>query len=133
MKLSREQERKQLEGDGSGSWMVVDIGHDIREMEGELNQEKYLIGSNLLIFPRHLAIVGRSGHVATFDWQTGALHAELQLQETCRDITYVLYHLFPELSHTYSAVDFYMINHISLWHRKNMYSSTIEMVLSFIA
>lgn len=38
---------------------------------------------------RHLAIVGNAGHVATFDWQTGAIHAELQLQETCRDITYV--------------------------------------------
>lgn len=39
---------------------------------------------------RHLAIVGNTGHVATFDWQTGAIHAELQLQETCRDITYVI-------------------------------------------
>lgn len=38
---------------------------------------------------RHMAIVGRSGHVSTFDWQTGTVHAELQLQETCRDITYV--------------------------------------------
>lgn len=38
---------------------------------------------------RHLAIAGRSGHLATFDWQTGALHTELQVQETCRDITYV--------------------------------------------
>lgn len=38
---------------------------------------------------RHLAIVGSMGHVATFDWQTGTMHAELQLQETCRDITYV--------------------------------------------
>jgi hypothetical protein len=29
------------------------------------------------------------GHAATFDWLTGTLHAELQLQETCRDITCV--------------------------------------------
>jgi U3 small nucleolar RNA-associated protein 7 len=36
---------------------------------------------------RHLAIVGKLGHVATFDWQAGTLHTELQLQETCRDIT----------------------------------------------
>ncbi|KAF8154880.1 WD40-repeat-containing domain protein [Crassisporium funariophilum] len=35
----------------------------------------------------HLAIVGNTGHVSTFDWQTGTMHAELQLQETCRDIT----------------------------------------------
>ncbi|KAI0339331.1 BING4CT-domain-containing protein [Trametopsis cervina] len=38
---------------------------------------------------RHLAIVGRKGHVATFDWQTGTLHSELQLRETCRDITFL--------------------------------------------
>ncbi|KAG9311189.1 WD40-repeat-containing domain protein [Chiua virens] len=38
---------------------------------------------------RHLAIVGNTGHVATFDWQTGTIHAELQLQETCRDITFL--------------------------------------------
>ncbi|KAF9788262.1 BING4CT-domain-containing protein [Thelephora terrestris] len=38
---------------------------------------------------RHLAIVGLKGHVATFDWQTGTLHSELQLRETCRDITFL--------------------------------------------
>ncbi|KAH0579216.1 putative U3 small nucleolar RNA-associated protein 7 [Termitomyces sp. J132] len=38
---------------------------------------------------RHLAIAGRTGHVATFDWMTGILHSELQLQETCRDITFL--------------------------------------------
>ncbi|KAF7800151.1 hypothetical protein EIP86_011397 [Pleurotus ostreatoroseus] len=38
---------------------------------------------------RHLAIAGKQGHVATFDWQTGTLHSELQLQETCRDITFL--------------------------------------------
>ncbi|KAF9218470.1 BING4CT-domain-containing protein [Gyrodon lividus] len=38
---------------------------------------------------RHIAIVGSTGHVATFDWQTGMIHAELQLQETCRDITFL--------------------------------------------
>ena len=43
---------------------------------------------------RHLAIAGRNGHVATFDWMTGTLHSELQLQETCRDITYVSQKLF---------------------------------------
>ncbi|KAH8109904.1 BING4CT-domain-containing protein [Phellopilus nigrolimitatus] len=38
---------------------------------------------------RHLAIAGRNGHVASFDWQTGTVHAELQLRETCRDVTYL--------------------------------------------
>ena len=40
---------------------------------------------------RHMAVVGHKGHVATFDWQTGSMHSELQLGETCRDITYVLF------------------------------------------
>lgn len=35
---------------------------------------------------RHLAIAGRKGHVATMDWQSGRLHAEIQLNETVRDI-----------------------------------------------
>ncbi|KXN92677.1 U3 small nucleolar RNA-associated protein 7 [Leucoagaricus sp. SymC.cos] len=43
---------------------------------------------------RHLAIAGRHGHVAAFDWQTGTLHTELQLQETCRDITFLQDHTF---------------------------------------
>lgn len=43
---------------------------------------------------RHLAIAGRYGHVAAFDWQTGTLHTELQLQETCRDITFLQDHTF---------------------------------------
>ncbi|KAF5349015.1 hypothetical protein D9758_012673 [Tetrapyrgos nigripes] len=38
---------------------------------------------------RHLGIVGKMGHVATFDWQTGQLHTELQLGETCRDFTFL--------------------------------------------
>lgn len=42
---------------------------------------------------RHVAIVGKKGHVASFDWQTGKMHCELQLRETCRDITCV----FPTL------------------------------------
>lgn len=35
---------------------------------------------------RSLAIAGRRGHVATFDWQTGKLGTELHLNETVRDI-----------------------------------------------
>lgn len=38
---------------------------------------------------RHMAVVGQKGHIATFDWQTGTVLSELQLKETCRDITYV--------------------------------------------
>ncbi|KAF8647516.1 hypothetical protein AX16_006656 [Volvariella volvacea WC 439] len=43
---------------------------------------------------RHLAIAGRTGHVATFDWQTGTLHSELQLKETCRDVTFLQDHSY---------------------------------------
>ena len=35
---------------------------------------------------RHLAIASTRGHVATFDWQAGRLHSEIQLKETIRDI-----------------------------------------------
>ena len=51
-----------------------------------IQRRVFLIFHRLL---RHLAIVGLKGHVATFDWQTGTLHSELQLRETCRDITFV--------------------------------------------
>ncbi|KAF8305544.1 BING4CT-domain-containing protein [Clavulina sp. PMI_390] len=38
---------------------------------------------------RHLAIAGKHGHVASFDWQAGKMHFELQLRENIRDITYL--------------------------------------------
>ena len=38
---------------------------------------------------RHLAIAGRKGHVGTFDWANSALHSELHLNETCRDIKWL--------------------------------------------
>ena len=52
--------------------------------------DAWWIYDDLLIGRRHLAIAGRTGHVASFDWQTGQLHTELQLRETCRDITCVI-------------------------------------------
>lgn len=38
---------------------------------------------------RHLLLGGRKGHVATFDWRTGTLHAEIQLRETVRDVQWL--------------------------------------------
>lgn len=38
---------------------------------------------------RHLAIAGRKGHVGTFDWANSALHSELHLNETVRDIKWL--------------------------------------------
>lgn len=36
---------------------------------------------------RHTVMVGRRGHLASVDWMTGSVHAEIQLKETCRDVT----------------------------------------------
>lgn len=36
-----------------------------------------------------MIIGGEKGHVATFDWQTGKLNAELQLRELVRDVTWL--------------------------------------------
>ncbi|WVR04965.1 hypothetical protein IAU60_001977 [Kwoniella sp. DSM 27419] len=38
---------------------------------------------------RHLAIASSKGHVATFDWQAGKLHSEIQLRESVRDIKFL--------------------------------------------
>ena len=39
-----------------------------------------------VLVSRHLAIASSAGHVATFDWQAGKLHSEIQLGETVRDV-----------------------------------------------
>ncbi|KAF8590691.1 BING4CT-domain-containing protein [Ramaria rubella] len=41
---------------------------------------------------RHTVMVGRRGHLASVDWMTGDIHAEIQLKETCRDVTYLHSH-----------------------------------------
>ncbi|KAK8870039.1 hypothetical protein IAR55_000609 [Kwoniella newhampshirensis] len=38
---------------------------------------------------RHLAIASSKGHIATFDWQAGKLHSEIQLKESIRDIKFL--------------------------------------------
>ena len=35
---------------------------------------------------RHVLLGGRKGHIATFDWRTAELKAEIQLNETVRDV-----------------------------------------------
>lgn len=75
--------------DKSGSWMQVPIEHATLATEGPSSLSCPLPLPRLISQSRHLAIVGNGGHVATFDWQAGTMHAELQLRETCRDITFV--------------------------------------------
>lgn len=38
---------------------------------------------------RQLLLAGRSGHLASFDWQTGKLGCEIQVRETVRDATWL--------------------------------------------
>lgn len=44
-------------------------------------------GAKLII--RHIAIASSKGHVATFDWQAGRLHSEIQLRESVRAIKFL--------------------------------------------
>ena len=87
MRLPRELDRRLQEDGESGNWMGDRTGPGTQETGGEL-QMLVIFFNKLSTWNRHLAIMGRTGHVATFDWMTGTLHSELQLQETCRDITY---------------------------------------------
>ncbi|WFC98556.1 putative U3 small nucleolar RNA-associated protein 7 [Malassezia yamatoensis] len=43
---------------------------------------------------RHLILGGRKGHLAAFDWQSGKLSCEIQVQETVRDVRWLHDHSF---------------------------------------
>jgi hypothetical protein len=86
---------------------------------------------------RHLAIVGNSGHVAAFDWQRGTLHTELQLKETCRDITYAFIYFLITPPHRltgspFAMAGFCLITHILLSLKRNTCLSTTEMASNYI-
>ncbi|KAI6121126.1 BING4CT-domain-containing protein [Pisolithus sp. B1] len=85
----------QVENEMERTWRLgqKEITEDVSQEAARGRQEWKLDGgpyrSRYTRNGRHLAIVGKTGHVATFDWQTGTIQAELQLQETCRDITFL--------------------------------------------
>ncbi|KAI5981534.1 BING4CT-domain-containing protein [Pisolithus albus] len=85
----------QVENELERTWRIgqKEIAEDVSLEAAKGRQEWKLDGgpyrSRYTRNGRHMAIVGKTGHVATFDWQTGTMHAELQLQETCRDITFL--------------------------------------------
>jgi len=95
MLLMEDGGKMEVEGEMERTWRVgqSEIQETAGQEAGRGRKEWKLEGgpyrSRYTRNGRHLAIVGKMGHAATFDWQTGALHTELQLQETCRDITYV--------------------------------------------
>ncbi|XP_006457340.1 hypothetical protein AGABI2DRAFT_229703 [Agaricus bisporus var. bisporus H97] len=85
----------QVEGESERTWrigqneVVQSAGQEAAKGRRELKLDGGPYRTRYTRNGRHLAVAGRSGHVAAFDWQTGTLHTELQLQETCRDITFL--------------------------------------------
>ncbi|KAJ7176566.1 BING4CT-domain-containing protein [Mycena filopes] len=95
MLLTEDAGLMQAEGELERTWRVsqseilVDAGQDAVRGRREWKLDGGPYRSRYTRNGRYLAIVGSMGHASTFDWQTGTLHAELQLQETCRDITFL--------------------------------------------
>ncbi|KAK9900300.1 BING4CT-domain-containing protein [Cystobasidium minutum MCA 4210] len=88
--------RLQAENDMERTWKVSQ--DDIREAVGSATAQKSfslnLADSGFYeldysVDGRNLAIAGKRGHVATFDWQTGKLGTEMHLNETVRDICWL--------------------------------------------
>ncbi|KAK0199923.1 BING4CT-domain-containing protein [Desarmillaria ectypa] len=93
--LTGEAGRMEVEGEMDRTWrvgqdeIVQGAGQEGARGRKEWKLEGGPYRSRYTRNGRHLAVVGSTGHVASFDWQAGTLHTELQLQETCRDITYL--------------------------------------------
>ncbi|WWC61436.1 uncharacterized protein I303_104020 [Kwoniella dejecticola CBS 10117] len=84
------------EEEGERTWRVKQ--KEIEESVGQASRKKKFdlkfegMGSYKVDYTRngrHLAIASSSGHVATFDWQAGKLHSEIQLKESVRDIKFL--------------------------------------------
>ncbi|KDQ18603.1 hypothetical protein BOTBODRAFT_63501 [Botryobasidium botryosum FD-172 SS1] len=92
---SEERGRIEVEGQMEKTWRVTQdeivksVGVEVAAQRKEWKLDGGSYRTRYTRNGRHLAIAGKKGHVATFDWQTGTLHSELQLQETVRDITFL--------------------------------------------
>ncbi|THH11630.1 hypothetical protein EW146_g7982 [Bondarzewia mesenterica] len=93
--LQDESGKMEVEGEMDRTWrigqdeIVKEVGAEAAKGRREMILDGGPYRSKYTRNGRHMAIVGRKGHVATFQWQTGTMHSELQLQETCRDITFL--------------------------------------------
>ncbi len=91
--LPNEAGKMEVEGDMDRTWRISqdEIVNSISVEAGRGRKEFALDGgpyrARYTRNGRHMAVVGKKGHVATLDWQTGTIHSELQLRETCRAIT----------------------------------------------
>ncbi|KAF9261121.1 BING4CT-domain-containing protein [Marasmius fiardii PR-910] len=98
--LTGEEGKMEVEGEMERTWRVGQTeieqgaGQEAARGRREFRLEGGPYRTRYTRNGRHLAIVGKTGHAATFDWQTGTLHMEMQLQETCRDITFLQDHSF---------------------------------------
>jgi U3 small nucleolar RNA-associated protein 7 len=94
--LPNEAGKMEVEGDMDKTWrisqdeIVRSIGVEAARGRKEFALDGGPYRARYTRNGRHMAVVGQKGHVATFDWQRGTMHSELQLRETCRDIVYVL-------------------------------------------
>ncbi len=128
----------EMEGDTDRSWRISqDEIVDSISVEAARGRKEFTLGggpqrARYTRNGRHMAVVGQKGHIATFDWQTGTMLSELQLQETCRDITCVRPDLspFPNMG-LLSPVSCWII-HNTQSPKRNMYSSMIVTASSFI-
>jgi len=130
--------KMEMEGDTDRSWRISqDEIVDSISVEAARGRKEFTLDggpyrARYTRNGRHMAVVGQKGHIATFDWQTGTMLSELQLQETCRDITCVRPDLspFPNMG-LLSPVSCWII-HNTQSPKRNMYSSMIVTASSFI-
>ena len=72
--------------EGRSEHPYIDLSCDLMNRFSPFLHSSCLSCHPTILVLRHLAIASSAGHVATFDWQAGKLHSEIQLGETIRDV-----------------------------------------------